>query len=89
VGFPGETESDFDELKSFISSVQFDHVGVFTYSQEEGTPAFVLGDSIPLSEKIRRKNQILSLQQDIARSKNQLKIGKTLKVFIEPMKKLL
>ena len=83
VGFPGETEADFDELKSFILAMQFDHVGVFTYSQEEGTPAFTLGDPIPLSEKIRRKNQILSLQQDIARSKNQHKIGKTLKVFIE------
>ncbi|MFZ9835332.1 MAG: 30S ribosomal protein S12 methylthiotransferase RimO [Holophagaceae bacterium] len=83
VGFPGETEADFDELKSFILAMQFDHVGVFTYSQEEGTPAFTLGDPIPLSEKLRRKNQILSLQQDIARSKNQHKIGKTLKVFIE------
>jgi ribosomal protein S12 methylthiotransferase len=83
VGFPGETQSDFDELKSFIATSQFDHVGVFTYSQEEGTPAFNLGDPIPLSEKIRRKNQILSLQQEIARSKNQLKIGKTLKVLIE------
>ncbi len=83
VGFPGESESDFDELQSFISTMQFDHVGVFTYSQEEETPAFALGDPIHLSEKIRRKNKILSVQQDIARSKNQLKIGKTLKVFIE------
>jgi ribosomal protein S12 methylthiotransferase len=83
VGFPGEDEAAFDELKGFVQEARFDHVGVFTYSPEEGTPAFALGDPIPARTKQRRKRQLLETQQKIARSLNQGREGRTLEVLVE------
>ena len=83
VGFPGEDEAAFQELKAFVQEARFDHVGVFTYSPEEGTPAHALGDPIPKRTKNSRKRQLLELQQKIARDKNQTKVGQVIDVLIE------
>ncbi len=83
VGFPSETEEAFEELRAFIQEAQFDHVGVFTYSPEEGTPAFALGDPIPKRTKNSRKRKLMELQQKIARAKNQAREGQVIEVIIE------
>jgi ribosomal protein S12 methylthiotransferase len=83
VGFPGETESQFQHLLEFVQRHEFDHVGVFTYSAEEGTPAYSLPDQIPEEVKEARKDAIMSLQQDISLRKNQAEIGKIVDVLIE------
>lgn len=83
VGFPGETEEAFEELKSFVEEAQFEHVGVFTYSREEGTPAYALGDPVPSRTKGRRKRVLMELQQKISRAKNQSLVGRTLDVLVE------
>ncbi len=83
VGFPSETEAAFEELQAFIQEAQFDHVGVFTYSPEEGTPAFALGDPIPKRTKNSRKRKLMELQQKIARAKNQAREGQMIEVIIE------
>jgi ribosomal protein S12 methylthiotransferase len=83
VGFPSETEAAFEELRAFIQEAQFDHVGVFTYSPEEGTPAFALGDPIPKRTKNSRKRKLMELQQKIARAKNQAREGQIIEVIIE------
>ncbi len=83
VGFPGEDEAAFGELKAFIQEARFDHVGVFTYSPEEGTPAYGAGDPIPQRTKETRKKKLLEIQQKIAREKNQEKVGQILEVLVE------
>jgi ribosomal protein S12 methylthiotransferase len=83
VGFPGEDEAAFLELKDFVEEARFEHVGVFTYSPEEGTPAFSLGDPIPARTKQKRKRQLLELQQKIARSINRAREGQVLEVLVE------
>jgi ribosomal protein S12 methylthiotransferase len=83
VGFPSETEEAFEELRSFVEEARFDHVGVFTYSPEEGTPAYALGDPIPKRTKNSRKRKLMELQQRIAREKNRGKVGQVLDVLIE------
>ncbi|MBL0211469.1 MAG: 30S ribosomal protein S12 methylthiotransferase RimO [Holophagaceae bacterium] len=83
VGFPSETEAAFEELRAFIQEAQFDHVGVFTYSPEEGTPAFALGDPIPKRTKASRKRKLMELQQKIARAKNQAREGQVIEVIVE------
>lgn len=83
VGYPEETESEFQELVDFVKDVEFERLGVFTYSQEDNTKAFELGDPIPQNEKENRKNIVLSLQQKISYRKNQEKVGKTLKVIVD------
>jgi ribosomal protein S12 methylthiotransferase len=83
VGFPGEDEAAFEELKAFVKEARFDHVGVFTYSPEEGTSAYALGDPIPKRTKEARKRRILELQQKIARENNQEKVGQVLDVLVE------
>ena len=60
VGFPGETEQEFGELEQFVSDTQFDHVGVFTYSHEEGTRAHALHDNVSAGEKRRRRNALMA-----------------------------
>jgi ribosomal protein S12 methylthiotransferase len=82
-GFPGETEDDVEELKSFLTKIQFDRVGIFSYSHEEGTSAYNLPDNIPAEEKQRRAEEIMELQQDISYRKNLQKIGKTFKVIVD------
>jgi ribosomal protein S12 methylthiotransferase len=82
-GFPGETEEDVEELKSFLEEMQFDRVGVFTYSHEEDTSAYDLKDELTQEEKESRAQEIIAFQQDISFEKNQQKIGQTLKVLID------
>jgi len=82
-GYPGETNEDFKKMFSFVEEVQFDRLGVFTYSEEDGTLAKNLKDDIPINVKNDRKAQIMDLQADISNEKNQSMIGKTLKVVID------
>ncbi len=83
VGFPGETENDIDELITFAELVQFDRLGVFTYSHEEGTSAFLLDDNISEAEKNERAARVMEVQQQISSAKNQKKIGQEFKVLID------
>jgi len=83
VGFPGETREIFEELLDFVRLVQFDRLGVFTYSPEEGTSAWALGDPIYEEEKQSRANELMDIQAEISGSKNDEKIGKTFKVIID------
>ena len=83
VGYPGETEDDFFQLRDFIEEIQFDRLGVFTYSEEEGTTAADLEDNVPRSVKDNRKNEILELQHEISLEKNESFIGETLRVIID------
>jgi len=83
VGYPNETQEDFDELCDFVSTVQLDRLGVFTYSQEDDTYSYILGDPISPEAKEERKQQIMSLQKEISYQKNLNKIGTNLKVLVE------
>lgn len=83
VGYPGETDEEFEELKTFIRDSKFDRVGVFTYSHEEDTHAFGLTDDVPAGVKQRRAAEIMEIQQDISLNLNQLKVGKSLRVLID------
>jgi len=84
VGFPGEGRAEFLWLKKFVREARFDHLGVFTYSPEEGTCAFELGNPIPDSEKTRRRDEIMALQADIAASIQQKYLQRRLDVLIDP-----
>ncbi|HRT67346.1 MAG TPA: radical SAM protein, partial [Bacteroidota bacterium] len=86
-GFPNETEKDFIELLDFVKEYQFDRLGVFTYSREEGTTAYELGDPIPEKEKQRRQEALMLAQQEISLKKNQFKIGQTLEVIVDEIDK--
>ncbi|MBD0331544.1 MAG: 30S ribosomal protein S12 methylthiotransferase RimO [Chitinophagaceae bacterium] len=82
-GFPGETLDDVEELQEFLVDQQFDRVGIFTYSHEEGTSAYKLIDDVPDEEKQRRAEEIMAVQQSISYKKNQQKIGKVFKVLVD------
>jgi len=82
-GFPGETPDDVEELKTFLQKMEFDRVGIFTYSHEENTSAYSLENDIPEEEKERRAQEIMDVQQEISYRKNEEKIGKTFKVIID------
>ena len=83
VGHPGETEDDYYTLKDFVEEIRFDRLGIFTYSEEEGTLAANLKDDIPRKVKDNRKNEILEIQHEISLEKNESFIGKTLKVIVD------
>ena len=83
VGYPGETEEDFNELFNFVKDIRFDRLGVFTYSEEEGTSAADLDDNIPQEVKNDRKNQIIELQHDISLARNESFIGKNIRVLVD------
>ena len=83
VGFPGETEQEFVELLKFMEEVQFDRAGVFTYSQEEGTPAAEMADQIPEEIKKERYHRAMVLQREIALQRNQQRIGEKIEVLVE------
>ena len=83
VGFPNEDEKDFANLLDFVEKFELDRIGVFTYSQEDGTSAFPLGDPIPEDEKIRRRNLLMELQKEISWKKNKEKIGSDLLVLVD------
>ena len=82
-GFPGETEADFEELMGFIKDVEFDRVGVFTYSDEEGTPAFALPDKVPGRIAARRRTALMKQQARISRRRNKARVGETVRVLFE------
>jgi len=83
VGFPGETKEDIQEMKEWIEEMQFDRLGVFTYSHEEDTTAFELEDDVSEEEKQLRAQEVMDVQQNISLSLNQQKVGKTLKVLFD------
>lgn len=83
VGFPGETEKEFQELCDFIVEASLDRVGVFTYSHEESTRAHELEDDVPEELKMERANRIMEIQSAISFEKNKAKIGKTIKVLFD------
>lgn len=82
-GFPGETEEDVDELIAFLEKHQFDRVGIFNYSHEENTTAYLLEDDIPAEIKAARAQRIMEVQQEISYQKNQEKIGKIVTVLVD------
>ena len=83
VGFPGETDDEFNELYNFINEIKFDKLGVFTYSREEDTPAYNLPDQIPEHIKISRRDKIMEIQQNISENIMMNKVGKEFTVLIE------
>ncbi len=83
VGFPGETEADFDELKQFVSDMHFEHLGCFVYSREEETRAAAMPDQIDDSTKNRRSNEIMKLQRAISKKYLKSFIGRTLPILVE------
>ncbi|MBX3080630.1 MAG: 30S ribosomal protein S12 methylthiotransferase RimO [Anaerolineae bacterium] len=83
VGYPGETDQEFDELKTFVRDLQFDRVGVFTYSFEENTPSADQANHVPEEVKQARRDELMELQQSISLAKNQAQVGKTINVLVE------
>ena len=83
VGYPGETEDDFEIMKQWVSDQKFERLGVFTYSHEENTHAFGLEDDVPEEVKEERAAEIMAIQQDISAAKNQEMVGKTYKVLFD------
>ena len=86
VGFPGETEEDFEELLDFVSRVRFDRAGVFCYSAEDGTPAALLPDQLPHRTIERRYRRLMAHQQEISLDKNEALVGKLMEVLVETVK---
>jgi len=83
VGFPGETETDVEELRAFIREHEFDHVGVFTYSHEEGTSAYRLGDTVSSQAKQARRNQLMRLQRQLVQRRNRRRVGERVAVRVD------
>ena len=83
VGFPGETEEDFEQLCDFVKEMRFERLGVFQYSHEEDTSAFLQEDDVPEEIKAERANTLMAIQQEISLELNQEKIGKTFKVLVD------
>jgi ribosomal protein S12 methylthiotransferase len=83
VGFPGETEADFGELLGFVRDAAFDNVGVFTFSDEEGTTSFDLPDRVPTRVKDSRKRKLMSAQQRLVARRNRDRVGERLEVLVE------
>ena len=83
VGYPGETEEDFQALKNFVKAMRFDRLGCFTYSHEENTTAYELADDVPEEVKLQRANEIMELQSQISWELNQAKVGKVFRCLID------
>lgn len=83
VGYPGETDEEFETLVQFVQEMHFDRVGCFTYSYEPGTPSAELGDQVPEEVKLARQERLMSVQQPISLGRNQRLIGRTLPVLVE------
>lgn len=83
VGYPGETQADFEALKSFVQEMRFDRLGCFTYSHEENTTAYELEDDVPEEVKLARANEIMEIQSQISWELNQQKVGKTFRCLID------
>ncbi|MDD8025861.1 MAG: 30S ribosomal protein S12 methylthiotransferase RimO [Acidobacteriota bacterium] len=83
VGFPGEGGREFERLAAFVRQARFDHLGVFTYSREEGTPAYGLGDRVPQATKERRRERILQIQAGLSTASAARFVGRTVETIIE------
>jgi ribosomal protein S12 methylthiotransferase len=83
VGFPGETASEFAELCGFVRETRFDHVGVFTYSHEEGTSAFGLRDDVPRLEKRRRRSRLMTVQKAVVRQALKTRLGRQVRLLVD------
>jgi ribosomal protein S12 methylthiotransferase len=83
VGFPGESDADVEELTRFIGDHAFDHVGVFTYSHEEGTSAFRLADDVPARAKSARRSSVMSLQKKLVTRRQRARIGERVRVLVD------
>jgi ribosomal protein S12 methylthiotransferase len=83
VGFPGETDEDLGALEAFVTDHAFDHLGVFTYSHEEGTRAFALADNVAAGVKTKRRNRVMSLQKRLVRRRQRARIGERVRVLID------
>jgi ribosomal protein S12 methylthiotransferase len=83
VGFPGESEEEFNRLARFLVSAELDHVGVFTYSPEEGTKAALLKDDVPPALKRERRDRLMEIQRGISRRKNRRRIGSVMRAMVE------
>jgi ribosomal protein S12 methylthiotransferase len=83
VGFPGETDADFDELLAFVGAVRFDHVGVFTYSHEEGTTAHALADDVPNRVKKTRQSRLMARQKQIVSQQQKCRIGQRTRLVVD------
>ena len=83
VGFPGETESDIEELTGFVSDHTFDHVGVFTYSHEEGTSAFTLPDDVAAKTKSARRARVMGLQKRLVGARNRARRGERVRILVD------
>lgn len=83
VGFPGETEEDFEELCEFVKHIKFDRLGVFSYSAEENTPAFQMPNQISSEIKEKRRDKVMQIQQKISAEKNRSLIGKKMSAIVE------
>ena len=83
VGFPGETEAEFDALLAFVREARFDHLGVFTYSHEESTTARDLPDDVPAELKAERRDRLMELQQHVAFAKNEARVVSTSEILVE------
>jgi ribosomal protein S12 methylthiotransferase len=82
-GYPGETQDDHDQLVDFVKEMKFDRLGIFTYSHEENTHAFLLNDDVPDEVKQERADEIMSVQQEVSNEINNKKIGETFKVLVD------
>ena len=85
VGYPGETDKEFQELCDFVEEFKFEKMGTFTYSREENTKSYSLGDPVPISIKNERQNRLMEIQREISAKKNRELVGKELKVLVEAL----
>src|SRR5262249_40267762 len=83
VGFPGESEDEFEELVAFVQAAELDHVGVFTYSDEEGTSSFALEDRVSPLVKANRRRRVMALQKRISERRNGTRVGQRVEVLVE------
>ena len=83
VGFPGETDDDFKQLTTFVEQAEFDHLGVFTYSDEEGTAAFDLAARVPAKIKKARQSELMRIQKRISLRRNKARVGNQVEVLVE------
>lgn len=87
VGFPSEREEEFKELIKFVNEMQLEHVGVFTFSREEGTPAYDLPGQVHLRRRNRRQRELMEMQQQVSKKLNQKHLGRKMDVLIDEKQK--
>jgi ribosomal protein S12 methylthiotransferase len=83
VGFPGETEADVEELSEFVTEQQFEHVGIFTYSHEEGTAAYRLPDDVPAAAKNARRSRLMARQKRLVQARLRARVGQRARLLVD------